>query len=106
MSEQAGMAKRPAGLIDRIVLQRLKEATMATLPADEDYAKAILTIFRARDVRPGQSLRASQVNVEFLAKNMGRAADYEAALQYSAEQGWLTIEFERIRLTKAGFAEM
>ncbi len=79
---------------------------MATLPADEDYAKAVLTIFRARDVRAGQSLRASQVNSEFLAKNMGRAADYEAALSYCTDQGWLTLELDRIRLTKAGFAEI
>jgi hypothetical protein len=79
---------------------------MATLPADEDYAKAVLTIFRTRDVRPGQSLRARQVSAEFLAGNMGRAADYEAALRYAAERGWLTIELEMIRLTKAGFAEM
>ena len=54
---------------------------MAALPADEVYAMAILTIFRARDVRPGQSLRASQVSAEFPARNMGRAADYEAALR-------------------------
>ncbi len=79
---------------------------MATLPADEDYAKAILTIFRSKDVRAGQSLRASQVSGEFLARNMGRAADYEAGLQYSADQGWLTLELEMIRLTKPGYAEM
>jgi hypothetical protein len=79
---------------------------MAILPADEDYAKAVLTIFRARDVRAGQSLRARQVSADFLAGNMGRAADYEAALRYAADQGWLTIELEMIRLTKAGFAEM
>ena len=79
---------------------------MTTLPADEDYAMAMLTIFRARDLRPGQSLRAGEVIADFLAGNMGRAADYEAALKYSAEQGWLTIELERIRLTKAGFAEI
>lgn len=79
---------------------------MATLPADEDYAKALLTIFRAKDVRASESLPARWVSAEFLAGNMGRAADYEAALKYAADRGWLTIEFERIRLTKTGFAEM
>ncbi len=79
---------------------------MATLPADEDYAKAVLTIFRDRDVRAGQSLPARQVSAEFLAGNMGRAADCEAALSYAADRGWLTVELERIRLTKTGFAEM
>ncbi len=79
---------------------------MATLPADEDYANAVLTIFRARDVRTGQSLPASQVSAEFLAGNMGRIADYDAALKYALDRGWLTVELERIRLTKTGFAEM
>ena len=79
---------------------------MATLPADEDYARAVLTIFRAKDGRPGRSLSANQVNLEFLSKNMGRAGDLEAALKYSADQGWLTFELGMIRLTKAGFAEM
>jgi hypothetical protein len=79
---------------------------MTTLPADEDYAKAMLTIFRDRHVRPGQSLRAALVSSEFLAKNMGRAADYEAALTYCADQRWLTLEMQMIRLTKLGFAEM
>ncbi|MGO9772363.1 MAG: hypothetical protein ACLPSW_22980 [Roseiarcus sp.] len=79
---------------------------MATLPADEDYAKAVLTIFRDKNVRAGQSLRASHVSVEFLARNMGRAADYEAALRYSIDRGWLTLELDRIRLTKPGFAEL
>ncbi len=79
---------------------------MTTLPADEDYAKAILTIFRDRQVRAGQSLRAEQVSGEFQARNMGRAADYEAALRYSTERGWLTLELDRIRLTYPGFAEL
>jgi hypothetical protein len=79
---------------------------MATLPADEDYAMAMLTIFRDRNLRPGQSLRASVVSGEFLAKNMGKFADYQAALTYCADQGWLRLELEMIRLTKLGFAEI
>jgi hypothetical protein len=79
---------------------------MATLPADEDYAKSLLKIFSDRRVRPGQSLKASQVGPEFLAKNLGRAFDYESALAYSAERGWLKLEFGQIRLTRIGFEEM
>jgi hypothetical protein len=78
---------------------------MATLPADEDYAKAMLTIFSANGVRAGQSLKALQVGREFEIRNLGRAADYEAALSYAADRGWLRLEFDRIRLTAAGVAE-
>jgi hypothetical protein len=78
---------------------------MATLPADEDYAKAMLTIFSARGVRAGESLKADEVGAEFQKRNLGRAADYEAALSYAADRGWLRVELGRIRLTKGGFAE-
>jgi hypothetical protein len=78
---------------------------MTTLPADEDYAKAMLTIFSARGVRAGQSLKANQVGLEFESRNMGRPADYEAALSYAADRGWLRVELGRLRLTEAGSAE-
>ena len=78
---------------------------MAVLPADEDYARGLLTIFSAMEVRPGQSLKASQVNVEFLERNLGRPADFQAALSFSVSQGWLTLELGRIRLTRNGFGE-
>ena len=79
---------------------------MSTLPADEDYAKAVLAIFSARGVRAGESLEAAYVGAEFENRNMGRRADYEAALSYAAEQGWLRMELGRIRLTRAGSAEI
>ena len=79
---------------------------MTTLPADEDYAKSLLSIFGDKGIRPGQSLKATQVNLEFLAKSMGKAADYQSALTYSADRGWLKLELGLIRLTKTGFAEM
>jgi len=78
---------------------------MTMLPADEDYAKAMLSIFSDKHVRAGQSLTESQVGREFEGRNMGRHADYEAALSYAAERGWLRIELGRIRLTEAGLAE-
>jgi len=78
---------------------------MAILPADEDYARGLLTIFSAMHVRPGQSLKASEVNVEFLRRNLGRPADYQAALGFSVSQGWLKLELGMIRLTTDGFGE-
>ena len=79
---------------------------MATLPADEDYAKGLLTIFSAHAVRPGQSLSARDVSREFELRNLGRAYDYQAAVAYSEDRGWLKREFDRLRLTGGGWAEM
>ena len=79
---------------------------MLMLPADEDYAKSLLTIFSAHAVRPGQSLRASEVSREFLLKNLGRPYDYDAAVSYSEVRGWIRREMDWLRLTGGGFAEM
>ena len=76
------------------------------LPADEDYAMGLLTIFTAHAVRPGQSLRASEVSREFLRRNLGRPYDYQAALDYSEARGWLRREWDWLRLTGGGFDEM
>lgn len=78
---------------------------MATLPADEDYAKSVLSIFRAKHIRAGQTLRSGQVRIEFLIKNMGRQTDYEAGLEYAIDRSWLRLDLNMIRLTDAGFAE-
>ena len=79
---------------------------MTTLPADWDYAKALLSIFDDARVRPGQSLRAGDVQLTFHNKNMGREHDFSAALAYSLDLGWLSSEWGRLRLTKAGFEEI
>jgi hypothetical protein len=76
------------------------------LPAEEDYAMGLLTIFSAHDVRPGQSLRATEVSGEFRRLNLGRQDDYEAAVDYSVIRGWIRREFGRLRLTGGGFEEM
>lgn len=76
------------------------------LPADEDYAYGLLTIFSAHAVRPGQSLRASEVGREFVTRNLGRDYDFRAALAYSETRGWLRVEADWLRLTGGGFAEM
>ena len=79
---------------------------MASLPADEDYARAVLAIFRAKDVRARQSLRVGDLEAAFLNRNMGRRADFEAALQYATSQGWLARVLDMIRLTPPGAEEM
>ena len=79
---------------------------MARLPADEDYARALLSIFLARKLRPRQTLRLSEVKAAFLIQNMGRLADFEAALQYATSRGWLALALDMIRLTPPGADEM
>ena len=79
---------------------------MQVLPADEDYAMGLLTIFTAHAVRPGQSLLASEVSREFRLRNLGRDDDYHAAVAYSETRGWLRRELDWLRLTGGGFAQM
>jgi hypothetical protein len=79
---------------------------MATLPADEDYARALLSIFKAKHLSARQSLRMSEAQAMFLRQNMGRASDFEAALQYAMSRGWLAPALDMIRLTPPGAEEM
>ena len=88
------------------VFPNLEATTMATLPADEDYARSVLTIFRGRRVQAKQSLKSTQVKADFLSHNLGRAPDYDAAVEYALEQGWITLQLGLIWLTEAGFAEL
>ncbi len=79
---------------------------MARLPADEDYARALLSIFMARKIRARQTIRLSEARATFLFQNMGRLADFEAALQYAMSRGWLALALDMIRLTAPGAEEM
>jgi hypothetical protein len=79
---------------------------MTTLPADEDYARALMTIFALDGVRAGQSLPAATLPRLFGDRNFGAAADYDAALAYAIGRGWVAIALNRIRLTAEGFAEL
>lgn len=75
---------------------------MATLPADEDYARAVVSIFQARSARPRQPMGAGEVKAAFLSRNMGRPADFDAAIDYAASQGWLSVAADGIRLAPPG----
>jgi hypothetical protein len=79
---------------------------MARLPADEDYARALLSIFQAKKIGARQTLRLSDARAVFLLQNMGRLADFEAALQYATSRGWLALALDMIRLTRSGAEEM
>jgi hypothetical protein len=79
---------------------------MASLPADEDYARSVLAIFVLRNIRARESLAHGDVEAQFLAQNMGSRADFEAALAHAASEGWLTRALDRIRLTTLGAEEM
>ena len=79
---------------------------MARLPADEDYARALLAVFKAKKVGARQTLRLSEARAAFLFRNMGRIADFEAALQYATSRGWLATALDMIRLTAPGAEEM
>jgi hypothetical protein len=79
---------------------------MASLPADEDYARSVLAIFGLRKARARESLAVGDVEAAFLFHNMGKRADFEAALLYATGQGWLTRALDRVRLTALGAEEM
>jgi hypothetical protein len=82
------------------------EKAMTMLPADEDYARALMALFADARTRPGESLSAGRLGHDFIERNFGRAADYDAALAHAVERGWVKIALDRLRLTPAGFAEI
>jgi hypothetical protein len=79
---------------------------MTTLPADEDYARALLSVFGLKNVRPRQSLVRAEAKVAFLSRNLGREEDFDAALSYAVSRGWLWSGFGMLRLTEEGGDEM
>ena len=79
---------------------------MASSPADEDYARALLSIFKAKQVRVRQSLPIREAKAVFLGRNMGRDFDFEAALRHATVRGWLAPALDMIRLTAPGADEL
>jgi hypothetical protein len=79
---------------------------MSVLPADEDYARAILSLFALKARRAGQTIAARDVEADFLRQNMGRVFDYNAGLHFALEQNWLRVDCQMIRLSRAGFDEI
>src|SRR5271165_405321 len=58
--------KRPSLASAGIVRSGRRVRTMASLPADEDYARSVLAIFGLKNVRPRGSLAVSDVKAAFL----------------------------------------
>ena len=82
------------------------EKAMRTLPADEDYARALMTIFAAEGARVGQSLSEAALGRAFGERNYGDHSDYRAALDHAVACGWVAPALNRVRLTVAGFEEL
>jgi hypothetical protein len=49
------------------------EEARIMLPADEDYARALMALFAAAGTRPGESLPAGRIGHDFVERNFGRA---------------------------------
>jgi hypothetical protein len=79
---------------------------MARLPADEDYARALLSIFKAKKIRARDALPLGETQAAFLDGNMGRRDDFEAALDYAVTRGWLAVDLDRVKLAASGVEEM
>ena len=79
---------------------------MASLPADEDYARSVLAIFGLKKVRPRESLAVGDAEGRVSGSEHGQPGRLEAALQHAASEGWLTRSLDRIRLTMMGAEEM
>ncbi|HLH49353.1 MAG TPA: hypothetical protein VKV96_08435 [Roseiarcus sp.] len=65
------------------------------LPAHEDYAGTILSIFGAGRRHPGRTQSALS------AKGLGRHVDCENALTYAVDREWLPLHLGMVRLTAA-----
>ncbi len=75
---------------------------MPTLPADDDYARSVLTIFRAHRLHARQSLKIGEVRADFLLRRLGYDPDFSAAVAYALDSGWVTLEGDRLRLSVRG----
>ena len=76
------------------------------LPADEDYARSVLSIFQFKKIRARQSLSIDEAEVAFQNLNFGRPTDFKAALAYGTDRGWFWVGFGRVRITGDGHDEM
>lgn len=78
---------------------------MATLPADEDYARALICVFVERHMRVGQTLPEHEAHDRFVASGYGYDFDFHAAVDYALSQGWISRDLDRLRLKRAGLDE-
>lgn len=79
---------------------------MTGTPNPEKSARAILSLFKSKDVRPNEMLVAGQVNEQFLILG-GNREEYAEGLKHAIERGWIEpLTNSRFRLTETGFVQM
>jgi hypothetical protein len=64
----------------------------------------VLEIFRTRNVAIGEFLMSGDVALSFFARASGD--NFQAAINYAEEQGWIEDEGTHIRLLAQGYREM
>ena len=75
-------------------------------PFAEESAQRILGIFRAREVRAGETLIRSDLLSAFIEDGWQRA-DFLAGMEYAAEQGLIEmLSSDLVKLTRTGFEVM
>ena len=75
-------------------------------PFAEESAQRILRIFKAREIRAGETLIRSDLLSAFIEGGWQRA-DFLAGMEYAAEQGLIEIlSSDLVKLTRAGFEVM
>jgi hypothetical protein len=75
-------------------------------PFAEESAQRILGIFRAREVRAGETLIRSDLLSAFIEDGWQRA-DFLAGMEYAAEQGLIEmLSSNLVKLTRTGFEVM
>jgi hypothetical protein len=75
-------------------------------PFAEESAQRILGIFKAREVRAGDTLVWGDLATSFIADHWQRA-DFVSGMKYAAEQGLIEIlSSDLVKLTRTGFEVM
>ena len=75
-------------------------------PFAEESAQRILRIFKAREVRAGETLIRSDLLSAFIEDGWQRA-DFLAGMEYAAEQGLIEmLSSDLVKLTRTGFEVM
>ena len=75
-------------------------------PFAEESAQRILGIFKAREVRAGETLIWSDLAAAFI-EDPWQRADFLSGMEYAAEQGLIEmLSSDLVKLTRAGFEVM
>jgi len=75
-------------------------------PFAEESAQRVLRIFKAREVRAGDTLVWGDLATAFIEDNWQRA-DFLSGMEYAAEQGLIEIlSSDLVKLTRTGFEVM